>query len=102
MLTGNQATCTQKVTVADNENPIITCPSDVTVNVDPGTCIAANVVLDTPTTSDSCSGVASVTNDAPAQFPKGETTVTWTATDVSGYQDTCTQTVTVKETAIRP
>jgi hypothetical protein len=36
-----------------------------------------------------------VTNNAPAQFPTGVTTVTWTVTDNSGNTKTCTQTVTV-------
>ena len=38
-----------------------------------------------------------VTNDAPAAFPLGSTTVTWTVTDNSGNSATCTQTVTVTD-----
>jgi hypothetical protein len=41
--------------------------------------------------------VASVTNDAPAAFPIGVTTVTWTVTDNSGNTATCTQNVTVTD-----
>jgi alpha-tubulin suppressor-like RCC1 family protein len=37
----------------------------------------------------------SITNDAPAEYPIGNTTVTWTATDESDNASTCTQTVTV-------
>ncbi|WP_298500598.1 HYR domain-containing protein, partial [uncultured Algibacter sp.] len=67
----------------------ITCPTDVTVNVDAGLCTASNVDLGTaPTGSDNCS-VASVTNDAPATFPLGDTVVTWTVTDGSGLTATC-------------
>jgi gliding motility-associated-like protein len=67
----------------------------VTVNVDAGTCAAAlaNVTLGTPTIADNCSATAS--NDAPASFPLGTTTVTWTATDGSGNTATATQVVTV-------
>ncbi|MDX9812944.1 MAG: HYR domain-containing protein, partial [Bacteroidales bacterium] len=36
-----------------------------------------------------------VSNNAPAQFPVGTTTVTWTVTDIHGNTATCNQTVTV-------
>ena len=39
-----------------------------------------------------------VTNNAPAAFPVGETMVTWTATDASGNSASTTQTVTVTDT----
>ncbi len=39
----------------------------------------------------------SVTNNAPATYPKGNTIVTWTATDASGNTETCQQTVTVTD-----
>ncbi|MCX6235923.1 MAG: HYR domain-containing protein [Bacteroidetes bacterium] len=92
----NSATCEQTVTVTDNQNPIITCPADVTVNADEGECFATGVVLGNPTTSDNC-GVATVTNDAPAQFSVGVTTVTWTVTDNTGNIATCEQTVTAND-----
>ena len=60
-------------------------------------CSANNVNLGTPTTSDNC-GVASVTNNAPATFPVGNTTVTWTVTDNAGNTATCSQLVTVNDT----
>ena len=53
------------------------------VPADAGQCYATGVALGTPTTADNC-GVASVTNNAPAQFPVGTTTVTWTVTDNHG------------------
>ncbi|MBG6189074.1 beta strand repeat-containing protein, partial [Flavobacterium sp. CAN_S2] len=93
---GNTATCTQIVTVVDNINPTITCAAAVTVNVDAASCTTdkANVTLGLPTTADNC-GVKSVTNDAPSVFPIGNTTVTWTVTDIAGNTATCTQIVTV-------
>jgi HYR domain-containing protein len=91
---GQKATATQKVTVLDNQKPTITAPADVTVSTDAGQCTASNVALGTPTTSDNC-GVKTVTNDAPAAFPLGTTTVTWTVTDTSGNQATATQKVSV-------
>ncbi|MBK8532194.1 MAG: HYR domain-containing protein [Flavobacteriales bacterium] len=59
-------------------------------------CTATGVALGTPVSSDNCA-VATVTNDAPAVFPIGVTTVTWTLTDNAGSTATCTQTVTVSD-----
>ena len=75
-------TCQQTVIVTDNELPTITCPADVSVNNDPGNCYAT-VTLVNPVTGDNC-GVQTVTNDAPATFPVGTTTVTWTVNDIHG------------------
>lgn len=91
---GNTATCNQTVTVIDNIDPTISCPSNVTVNVDAGQCTATGVSLGTPSTSDNCPG-ETVNNNAPASYPVGNTTVTWTVTDASGNTATCNQTVTV-------
>jgi uncharacterized repeat protein (TIGR01451 family)/gliding motility-associated-like protein len=93
---GNFATCDQLVVVTDVELPTIVCPTDVAVNTDPDECSASGVVLGTPTTDDNCT-VVSVTNDAPAIFPIGITTVTWTVTDGSGNIETCEQLVTVTD-----
>jgi hypothetical protein len=92
---GNTARATQVVTVTDNVDPIITSPVSVRVNTNSG-CTATGVSLGTPKTSDNCS-VASVTNDAPARFPLGNTTVTWTVTDGSGNTATAMQVVTVTD-----
>ena len=93
---GNTSSCTQLVTVEDNEDPIITCPSDVVVDTDSGLCTASGVVLGTPTTSDNCS-IANISNDAPVVFNEGNTTVTYTVEDASGNTSSCTQLVTVED-----
>ncbi|HGY91448.1 MAG TPA: HYR domain-containing protein, partial [Planctomycetes bacterium] len=54
------------------------------------------VMLGMATGSDPCSAVT-ITNDAPATFPLGNTTVTWTATDAASNSATCMQTVTVED-----
>lgn len=94
--TGNLAQFTAQVTVIDSEVPTIVCAADLNLSTDAGSCFAT-VVLNTPATSDNC-GVASVTNDAPAQFPIGSTTVTWTVTDNAGNTATCEQIVVVEDT----
>ena len=91
--TGNTVTCTQIVTVVDNENPVITCPSTITINTDLGQC-TSSTSIGVATATDNC-GVPTVSNDAPTAFPIGDTTVTWTATDNAGNTATCTQIVTV-------
>ena len=41
---------------------------------------------------------AVITNDAPAAFPLGQTTITWTAADATGNEVHATQVVTVRDT----
>jgi hypothetical protein len=91
---GNAATATAVVTVEDHINPTITAPATVNATVNNGGCVATNVNLGTPHTGDNCS-VATVTNNAPANFPAGSTVVSWTVTDASGNTATATQTVNV-------
>jgi len=92
----NTLTATQTVTVNDNQKPSISAPANKTVNTDNNNCTASGVNLGSPTTNDNC-GVASITNDAPANFPLGNTVVTWTVTDDSNNTQTATQTVTVND-----
>jgi hypothetical protein len=91
---GNVITSTQILTVNDLEPPVIISPANLSLPSDPGTCSTWNVSLGTPIVTDN-NVVLSVTNDAPAEFLKGTTTVTWTATDASGNVATQTQTVTI-------
>ena len=86
--------CSFHVTVNDTQNPTITAPAGFSVGTDLGSCFATGVSLGTPLTADNCS-VFSVTNDAPAQFPLGPTTVTWTVKDNHGRMSTATQVITV-------
>jgi gliding motility-associated-like protein len=92
---GNTSSASFTVTVNDTENPTITAPADVTVSAN-ASCLAFNVVLGSPVTSDNC-GVGFVTNDAPGTFLLGITTVTWTVTDNAGNTATATQNVTVED-----
>lgn len=91
-------TCTVEGTVGvchanDTTPPTITCPANVTV------ASGQPVTLGTPTVSDALDPNPTVSNNAPAAYPIGMTTVTWTARDASGNTATCTQTVTVTASA---
>ncbi len=93
-LTGTVTIAGQTFTVNSTVPPTIICPADVTTTTDPGQCSASSVVLGTATATGNVA-IASIVNNAPAQFPKGTNTVLWTATDISGNTATATQTVTV-------
>ncbi|PHK04884.1 hypothetical protein VF10_38045, partial [Nostoc linckia z13] len=96
---GNTSTAIQTVTVQDNELPVITAPTSITVPATIGLCHAIGVNLGTPVFSDNCAG-AIISNNAPSVFPIGVTTVTWTVTDGAGNSATATQTVTVQDTQV--
>ena len=91
---GNESTCTFTVTVNDTQAPLITCPADMTVDSDAGSCSA--IVNFAATVDDNCEGAAiSYLPASGSSFPIGQTLVTATATDASGNQSSCTFTVTV-------
>ncbi|HEY0172908.1 MAG TPA: PxKF domain-containing protein [Pyrinomonadaceae bacterium] len=98
---GSPASCSFNVTVTDNQTPAISCPANVTANTAPGSCDAA-VNTGTPAVSDNDPNVAvgGTRSDAQplnAPYPKGTTTITWTATDTAGNSASCQQTVTVND-----
>ena len=95
---GNTAKATQTVTVTDAIKPIIIVPADIVLNTN-ASCVAFNVDLGSPNTSDNCL-VVTVTNDAPTTFLLGTTTVTWTVIDTKGNSTKATQTVTIVDTTI--
>jgi len=84
---------TQTVTVVDTTPPEITVPDGfmAIANTDGGW----SGDIGQATATDVCSDVE-ITNNAPAVFPLGDTTVTWCATDDTFNQDCATQTINVK------
>ncbi|WP_055446406.1 T9SS type B sorting domain-containing protein [Lacinutrix mariniflava] len=92
----NATNTIQIINIEDNESPTITCSNNITIDTDTGLCSASNVDLGNTVALDNCF-VASLTNNAPAIFPIGNTTVTWTATDGVGNTNTCEQIVTVED-----
>ena len=90
------STCNQSVTVVDNQNPVITCPSNITMPADPNTC-SKNVSY-TASASDNCGISTVVYNPASgSSFNVGTSLVTVTATDIHGHTSTCTFSVTITE-----
>jgi hypothetical protein len=89
-------TCSAVVTVKDNQPPVISnVPAPITVEQ---TALAGTpVTVPLPTATDNCT-VVTVVSNAPAVFPLGTTTVTFTATDSTGNTAAASTTVTVVDT----
>ncbi len=96
-------TDTVSITVVDTTAPVITCPSNVTVECT-GNCgiektdpqLAAFFAGVSAT--DVCDATPTITDDALSFIPLGTTTVKFTATDDSTNASTCTATITVQDT----
>jgi uncharacterized repeat protein (TIGR01451 family) len=81
---------------ASNPPPVIMCPANIVQATDPGLCSA--VVMFTATATDNCPGVViSCIPPSGTAFPKGNTTVTCTATDSGGATAQCQFNVTVED-----
>lgn len=99
---GNTTNKTITFTVADQTPPAIICPANITTNTAPGTC-SATVNPGTATATDNCDttptivGTRSDNQPLNATYPKGTTTIHWTATDDAGNTSSCDQTVTVED-----
>ncbi|MGI0010577.1 MAG: beta strand repeat-containing protein, partial [Nitrosopumilaceae archaeon] len=93
--TGHTATATQKMIIKDTTSPILKAPDAITVEA---TSESANIVNMGEAKVSDLVGIQSITNDAPDVFPLGLTTITWTATDVSGLSYSAIQKITVVDT----
>jgi hypothetical protein len=80
---GRSATATVVVTVADRTIPALVCPADATLECPAQPALGGGVVTDV------CDPSPTAANNAPAIFPPGETTVTYTARDASGNTALC-------------
>lgn len=96
---GNTATCTQEVTVVDAEDPALTCPADVEVDVNEGELYTLPDYTGDATATDNCTSSPALSQDPAAgtQVGLGDTVITITAVDDAGNDVTCTFTVTVNE-----
>ncbi|HLF45459.1 MAG TPA: LamG-like jellyroll fold domain-containing protein [Chitinophagaceae bacterium] len=81
--------------IADGNNAGITTAFDASGNNNNGNLLSFALTGPTSNWVGGQSFDPAVTNNAPAIFPIGNTTVTWTATDANGNTATCSQMVTV-------
>ncbi len=88
---GNVGTATQTVEVRDSIAPQLTIPADLTVTSPDGQPITVDIGQATATDI----FAVSITNDAPAMFAVGSTSVNWVAVDENGQQSTAVQNVTI-------
>jgi hypothetical protein len=92
---GHSSRCTQKITIADTTPPVITCPTNTTVqeytSTDPSVTGRATAV-------DNCDPAPTISySDVTNSVEPIVITRTWTATDCTGNRSVCTQTITVLE-----
>ncbi|TLS67300.1 HYR domain-containing protein [Mariprofundus erugo] len=90
---GNSRSASTTVSVVDTTAPVLSVPANVSVEA---TARLTSVAIGAATATDIFA--VTVSNNVPAAFPVGNTTVTWTATDANGNSATATQTVTVTDT----
>ena len=102
---GNTSSCVQEVVVEDMVNPSITCPEDITVDLD-GDCAydVDPVITGNPSCADNCSMTSfSYTDDLAGLTECSSTGVilrTWTATDDCGNTATCIQSIGIQDVEI--
>jgi len=82
--------------LTDTIPPVVTPPANITVE---STGQFTTISIGTATAIDLGDPNPSVASDAPANYPVGTTTVTWTALDKNGNVGTAIQTITVTEAA---
>ena len=103
---GDTLTCTQRVTVIDGDDPVITyCPADTTIYTSALSCdalfsvdttgflITDNCAIDTVTNNQTANGP-----DASDTYLAGMHQITFVASDVCGNSASCTLTLTVLDT----
>ena len=101
---GQTATCDTKITIEDNEIPVINCVADGIRNTDTGDCTYTIVGTEFDATfTDNCND-GSITNNfnntaslSGEVFNEGETTVTWTVNDGNGQSVICSTIITVED-----
>ena len=92
---GNTASDTQIVNIRDTTPPNIVPPSNIVVEA---TSSSGMPIQIGKADSSDIIGIESVTNNAPEFFSLGNTTITWTATDVFGNTATVDQIISIIDT----
>ena len=98
---GNTASADQQITVTVNTPPVIAAPATLVFNTDPGVCAALASVA-APVVTDDIPGSTILPQRSDglllsAAYPKGVTSITWTATDADGATSSVSQAVTVND-----
>ncbi|MGQ0771947.1 MAG: HYR domain-containing protein, partial [Nitrososphaerota archaeon] len=94
-LSGNNSTTTQTVSVVDTTAPNLIVPANITQEA---TGQTGNLVILGEPTVDDVTGISSINNNAPSDYPFGTTVVTWTAADSHGNSVSEDQTITIIDT----
>lgn len=96
---GNTAECSFNVRVFDIQSPVINCPSDTILQLEPEECEIL-FTFDDPEFTDNCPDAVITQIDGLASgslFPIGENIISFEARDTSGNVDTCTWLVIVND-----
>jgi hypothetical protein len=96
---GNAASCDMSVEVFDGEAPILSCPTDMTVNTDPGIC-TSTIQIPVATVTDNCAQELTPITTAVNPFALGSTTVEYTVADIAGNTDACDFAVVVEDNEV--
>lgn len=95
---GNTTTTTTTLTVADQTDPVVSCPTDIVVFLplnSPATSMP--VTYPAATATDNCSTpTITYSHASGSTFPVGNTKVTVTATDAAGNDSTCEFNISVR------
>ena len=94
-LSGNNSTTTQTVSVVDTTAPNLIVPANLTQEA---TGQTGNLVALGEPTVDDVTGISSISNNAPSDYPFGTTVVTWAAADSHGNSVSGDQTITIIDT----
>ena len=87
---------------SSSDNVVITINADVTAALVVNATFLGGFsgTIGNATAVDACDPNPTITNNAPAQFPLGETVVTWTATDANGNASSAVQSITVNQSTM--
>lgn len=101
---GGSYSKTQIIKVLDSDAPVLTCPQDIYTGVTLA-CSGTEVTMEPATATDGCSSNIQISNNSPYAYsggadasgiyPKGETQITFTATDGCGNSTTCQMLITI-------
>ncbi|MGH7651396.1 MAG: HYR domain-containing protein [Gemmatimonadaceae bacterium] len=97
---GNSSSVTQSINVSGNQPPVIASAPDIDANTDASVC-TANVSPSPVVTDDAdgvvLTGVRSDGRKVSDPYPKGLTTIAWTAKDAGGLTANATQKVKIRD-----